>query len=163
MLGFDRFCIDGLQFLREFRLMRVAISESQLRKLIEQNRTSLKAIQLDMVDLDDGTWESIMLLLCTIPRLHHFYIDSCGYTATEACSQHALGWLPGPDRPQNIETFRDRDIFALGHVQRHVNAVRSKAGEPLITEVDYRYLNYATLEEEFGHQQDQQDIPETNT
>ncbi|EGP85118.1 uncharacterized protein MYCGRDRAFT_110580 [Zymoseptoria tritici IPO323] len=148
VLNFDNFPVDGLQHLRELGLIRVSMSETQWSKLLDRTRSSLKAMELTLVDLTSGTWESCLLQLCTMSHLDHFFIDSCGYTANGASSQHALGLLPAPDEQTNIETMHFTDENALGHVQRHVNAVRQAAGMDLYDETYYRYLSSRSLEEE---------------
>lgn len=56
------------------------------------------------------------------------------------------GILPPPDDPEDIETSNFLDIYALGNLQRQVNANRTAAGFSRISEYDYRHIQRGTLE-----------------
>ena len=140
ILDFDQLRIDHFTSLRELSLARVQMSQKHLLDLVAWNSSTLRAIEFQHVQLDSGTWQSTLLHLCSLSRLDHFFVDSCGYTSTGASSMYENHVLPELDNPLEIESVHSGDFDALGRLQRHVNAVRTSAGLPLYTERDYRYL-----------------------
>ena len=146
-LNFDLLSIDNLTALQELRLSGVQMSQDHFLKLAIQNSATIRAAELSCVQLDSGTWKSILLRLCSLPGLDHFYMDSCGYTTTGNSSMYAKLLLPPPDDPEDIETFNFEDRYSLGHLQRHVNSVRNKAGLPLYNDYDYKAAKLPPLDE----------------
>ena len=63
-----------------------------------------------------------------MPRLHYHYIDRVGYSLTNSSSYLAVGFLPVPFDPQDINTNNFREYSALGNLERQVNANRAAAG-----------------------------------
>lgn len=72
---------------------------------------------------------------------------SCGYTISGALQGLAVQSLPPIDDPKAIETHHFEDQYALGDLQRHVNAIRATPSLPLYTDYDYRAAKLMTLEE----------------
>ncbi len=140
ILKFDNLALDNFTSLRELRLVRVQMSQNRFLQLIAQVAATVRAIELDHIELDSGTWESILQHMCTLPLLDHFFIDACGYTDAGPSSRYRSGLLPPSDAPQSIETRHFEDYDGLSHIQVHVNAVRAAAGLPLYTDYDYKHL-----------------------
>ena len=140
VLDFDRLQINTLVNLQELSLSRVQMSQSHFLRLASQNASTLRAIELGFVQLDSGTWESTLLQLCSLPVLDSFFMESCGYTNAGASCRYAELLLPPPDDPRSIETTHFEDNYGLGHLQRHVNAVRAKARLPLYTDRDCKAI-----------------------
>lgn len=147
----DLLSLDNIQFGRSLRLKSlylsgVAISSHTLLSLVEQCNESIRSVQLWLVKLNSGTWQHILLQMSKLPHLLDFAIGSSGYSLTGTSSNLATQLLPPPDDPEDIETSNLLDIYALGNLQRQVNANRTAAGFSRISEYDYRHIQRGTLE-----------------
>jgi hypothetical protein len=147
----DLLSLDNIQFGRSLRLKSlylsgVAISSHTLLSLVEQCNESIRSVQLWLVKLNSGTWQHILLQMSKLPHLLDFAIGSSGYSLTGTSSNLATQLLPPPDDPEDIETSNSLDIYALGNLQRQVNANRTAAGFSRISEYGYRHIQRGTLE-----------------
>lgn len=143
--------LDNIEFasslrLRSLCLSSVSISSFRLTSLIEQCEDTVKRIHLNLVKLNSGTWRDVLMQMCKLPRLHFFFIESVGYSLTGSSSDLATRLLPQPDDPDDIETHDSFDLYALGNLQRQVNANRVAAGLPPISEYYYRHVRRHSLE-----------------
>lgn len=153
----DLLNLDNIQFDRSLRLKslnlsRVSISSHTILSLVEQCKESIRSIQLWTVELNSGTWQHVLLQMSKLPHLIYFAIESSGYSSTGTSSNLALELLPPPDDPDDIETSNFLDTFALGNLQRQVNANRSAAGFSQFSEYEYRHIQKTTLESMMGEQ-----------
>lgn len=139
---FTRLSHTSFKKLQELKLFRVEISSNTMERVVRESSTSLRAIELDFVELTSGTWSAVLTTLCSLPDLLHCYVDSCGYSATGTSSHFRRPLLPEPDDPEAIETLNVRqDSAALGAVQRHVNSLRKRRSLEQYSEYEYRYMN----------------------
>lgn len=147
-LDMDAMATDHLTSLRELKLRNIGISQLQLMNLLTRNKMTLRAINLSYVALKSGTWKLTLLRLCEFSYLDHFWMDSCGYDVNGS-SRHFAPELGTPQSgSKDIKTCLDEDLSALGHVQRHVNRVRTAARLPLPVygQSDYRRASLPPLE-----------------
>lgn len=131
--GSDLLNMDSLQIgseicLKYLGLSRVTISIDTIMHILEQCRYSLRGVHFFWVELNSGTWEEVLNKLSTFSQLSYVHISASGYSPTEANRHLLLEQPPIPVGPEEIYTANDPDHRALGNLQRHVIAVRGKAG-----------------------------------
>ena len=154
----DVLTLDNIEFSPSLRLKSlcldgVSISSPKLISLVEQCKDTVKHIELYLVQLNSGTWQNVLMRISKLPRLQYFLIDSVGYSLTGSSSELAARLLPQPDNPADIETNNVFDLFALGNLQRQVNANRVATGLPPMSKSVYQHLDRWSLEfamERFG-------------
>lgn len=140
LLNTTRFCK-----LRILELRNLKISWYNLVAVVDNNMESLRAIDLDGVQLKSGTWSALLLKFCSLPKLDYFAMDACSYS-TDGLS----AWLvpaAAAEMDSAIETRSIFDFHALGHLQRQVMYRRDLMGLPQMMEYDYKYSSWKTLEE----------------
>lgn len=140
LLNTTRFCK-----LRILELRNLKISWYNLVAVVDNNMESLRAIDLDGVQLKSGTWNALLLKFCSLPKLDYFAMDACSYS-TDGLS----AWLvpaAAAEMDSAIETRSIFDFHALGHLQRQVMYRRDLMGLPQMMEYDYKYSSWKTLEE----------------
>ena len=130
VLDFDLLPTHSLTSLHKLELQRVRMSQEKLVRLTAQSSSFLRVIRLFCVELDSGTWESILLHLCSLPKLVDVSVDSCGYTTSGSSRAFGLGGPPAGNDPRQIESHRREDSYALGHLKRRVSEIRAAAGLP---------------------------------
>ncbi|EYE96844.1 uncharacterized protein EURHEDRAFT_401268 [Aspergillus ruber CBS 135680] len=140
--------LDELDFppslrLRSLCLGGVSISSHKLLSLIEQSKKTIRYINFSPVKLKSGTWEQVLVQLCTLPRLLDFRTCNSGYSWRYGLAPQLP---PNPHCRLNIETVNPLDRCALGNLQRQVNANRIAAGFPSFTKSDYQYIDQLPLE-----------------
>ena len=146
VLDMDLLVTSQLRTLRVLELENLKLSIESFCNIIERNIDTLRAIDLDGVQLKSGTWKALLLNLCCLPHLDYFSMDACSY-AKDGLS----GWLAPtnvPDMDSAIETRSILDFHALGHLQRQVMHQRDVAGLPQMTCVDFKYASWVTLDED---------------
>jgi hypothetical protein len=126
------FDLEGFQFghflnLHTVYLARVAISSESLLSLVKQCKNSLRRIALERVELNDGTWEQVLMKMSQLPSLQYIYIDAIGYSATGDSSHLAPRQLPLMDGLEDIRTSNPLDHQARGRLERQINANRRAA------------------------------------
>lgn len=143
--------LDGLRLASSARLSSlylrgVRLSSETIISLVEQCREHLGRVQFGLVELTSGTWEGILNHISRLPRLHYFYVDTCGYSAL-GLSSHLRphlssfrGPLPPPESRVAFESKHDNDWPAYAHIQRRVNANRKAMGLELVDGTRYRHL-----------------------
>ena len=140
LLNTARFCK-----LRSLELRNIKAHWGSLVAVVENNTETLRAIDLDGVELKSGTWKALLLKFCSLPQLNYFAMDACRYS-TDGLSE----WMvpaAAAEMDSAIETRSILDFHALGHLQRHVMYRRDVMGLPRMTEYDFKYANWKTLEE----------------
>lgn len=146
ILNIDNMNLHNSLRLKSLHLQGVSISSQVLISLIEQCKDTITSIELRRVELSSDTWQQVLLQVSRLPNLLDFVIDSSGYSREGASSHLRPGLLPPPDNPEDIETHNFLDIYALGNVQRRVNANRLIAGLPRLPDFEYRHTQRETLE-----------------
>ena len=136
MLDMDVLSTVNFRRLHVLVLYRIKVSMEKLQGLILENKSTIRALDFCQLELKSGTWESLLLSLCSLLRLKYLYINSCGYIHS---SPHATGLLPPIDDPEDLETTHYEDYDALGDLQRHVMRVRDAAGLAQMTEYDFKW------------------------
>lgn len=146
VLNIDALDATNLHKLRSLELTRVKISHTMLLSIMERNHKTLRSIFLWSVELKSGTWTDVLIQLCLHPQLKAFHTDSCGYSRDGESSRWAPRLLPPIDNPTDIETLHLPDTFALGNLQRQVNANRLVKGLLEIGELEYRRIKSEPVE-----------------
>lgn len=143
--------LDGLQLassacLSSVYLRGVRISSETITSVVDQCWENLGRVQFDLVELTSGTWEGILNHISRLPRLHYFYVDTCGYSISGS-SRHLRSRrgfspraLPPPESRVAFESKHDNDWPAYAHIQRRVNANRKAMGLELVDGTRYRHL-----------------------
>ncbi len=140
LLSTVRFCK-----LRILELRNLKVSWDSLVAVVDNNTETLRAIDLDGIQLKSGTWKALLLKLCSLPQLDYFAMEACSYS-TDGLS----AWLipvAAADMDSAIETRSIFDFHALGHLQRQVMYRRDLIGLPQMMEYDFKYSSWKTLEE----------------
>lgn len=138
--------LDGIQFASSLRLkylslFEVTIPSQVLIPLLEQCRDSMIEIELDRVDLSEGTWCDVFQQLCKSPALLGFSINWGGYSldgmsghlAAEGTSAQSAALLQAFDDEIEVDIVSKSrlDYTALVFLQRHVSAKRAAGGSSL--------------------------------
>ena len=140
LLNTARFCK-----LRVLELRNLKVSWDNFVAVVENNTETLRAIELDGIQLKSGTWKALLLKLCSLPQLDYFAMDACRYS-TDGLS----AWMvpaAAAEMDSAIETRSIYDFHALGHLQRQVMYRRDIIGLPQMMEYDFKYSSWKTLEE----------------
>ena len=140
LLNTARFCK-----LRILELRNLKVSWDSFVAVVDNNTETLRAIDLDGIQLKSGTWKALLLKFCSLPRLDYFAMDACSYS-TDGLS----AWLvpvAAAEMDTAIETRSIFDFHALGHLQRQVMYRRDLMGLPQMIEYDFKYSSWKTLEE----------------
>lgn len=141
ILDIDVLAFQSSPSLRSLYLGGVSISSNVLLLLLNQSAKKIKYINFWLVKLKSGTWQQVLLHMCTLPLLLDINIDYSGYSPTGS-SSHLAGRLPpSPEYRPNIETENSFDLPALGVLQRQVNSNRIATGFQPFPDTDYRYIN----------------------
>ncbi|KAL9120608.1 MAG: hypothetical protein Q9187_002834 [Circinaria calcarea] len=129
-LDIDSLDILKVQHLCNLELLNITISSETFLQIIEQHHRSLRAIDLFCVELKDGTWEAILLRLCSLPCLLYFQVSYIGYIEVIRLAQASDLSVHGIDNAENedILSFNFQDFYALGKLQRMIKANREAAG-----------------------------------
>ncbi|TAQ90831.1 hypothetical protein B7494_g873 [Chlorociboria aeruginascens] len=146
VLNMDALDATHLYKLHSLELRRVKISHTMLLSIMERNRKTLRSIFLWSVELKSGTWTDVLIQLCLHPHLEVFHMESCRYARDGQSSRWAPGLLPPIDDPRDIETVHVPDTFALGNLQRQVNANRHVKGLLEMGEYYYRHVGSEPVE-----------------
>ena len=140
LLNTARFCK-----LRILELRNLKVSWDSFVAFVENNTDTLRAIDLDGIQLKSGTWKALLLKFCCLPQLDYFAMDACRYS-TDGSS----AWMvpaTAADMDSAIETRSIFDFHALGHLQRQVMFQRDLMGLPQMMEYHFKYSSWKTLEE----------------
>ena len=141
VLDMDSLPIESLNRLSALQLYRVKLSEQSLVNFLMENVQSLEATDFTEIQLKSGTWRSVLLQICQLPRLIRFFVDSSGYDRAGTSRHLAPRVSPPNDAAKDIESIdTPSDRTALGHLQSHVNDVRRRMDLPLYSDSDYRAL-----------------------
>jgi hypothetical protein len=119
-------------------LSLVLITFDHFRALIDQCKDHLKHIDLYLVQLQSGTWHTVLTQLRQLPHLIDVSINSCGYPATGP-NAHLVGILPEPDNPKPLETLNFADYDGLDELREFVNANRVALGLDPFERTDPRW------------------------
>ena len=125
-LNFDLLVTNRLHSLKNVSLTCVQTNGEHLLHLLAQNKTTLESITFTQVELTSRTWEDVLVPFCYFPLLIHVWIQDSGYGSDGTSSRFHVSLLPEIDNPQSLESYRFRDICALGDVMRLVNERRRK-------------------------------------
>ena len=131
--------------LRVLELRNLEVSWPNLLAIVNANIDTLRAIDLDGVQLKCGTWKTLLLAFCSLPKLDYFAMDACGYSPVGLSA-----WLipaAAAEMDSAIETRSIFDFHALGHLQRQVMHRRDLMRLPQMMDHDYKYSSWKTLEE----------------
>ena len=140
LLNTARFCR-----LRVLELRNLKVSWENFIAIVDNNRETLRAIDLDGIQLKSGTWKALLLKLCSLPQLDYFSMDACSYS-----SDGLSAWLvpvATAEMDSAIETGSILDLHALGDLQRQVMYRRDLIGLPQMMEYDLKYSSWRPLEE----------------
>ena len=131
--------------LRILELRNIKVSWDRFVAVVENNAETLRAIDLDGIQLKSGTWKALLLKFCSLPQLDYFAMDACRYS-TDGSSMRMVP-AAAAEMDSAIETRSILDFHALGHLQRQVMYRRDILGLPQMMEYDFKYSNWKTLEE----------------
>jgi hypothetical protein len=146
----ETFNLEGLNLghfrnLHALYLARVAISAESLLSLVEGCKESLKRIALERVELNSGTWETVLIRMSQLPSLRYIYIDGVGYSTTGKSSHLVPRKLPLVGDLEEIRTSNPLDHQARAHLERQINANRRAAQLLEFPEDCFRYTKLEPL------------------
>jgi hypothetical protein len=146
----ETFNLEGLNLghfrnLHTLYLARVAISAESLLSLVEQCKEPLKRIALERVELNSGTWETVLIRMSQLPSLGYIYIDGVGYSTTGKSSHLVPRQLPLVDDLEEIRTSNPLDHQARARLERQINANRRAAQLLEFPEDCFRYTRLEPL------------------
>lgn len=126
-LNFDLFLQNRLYGLKNLSLSHINATGEYLSRFLTQNQLSIETICFEEVDLISKTWEDVLVQLCKFPLLLEVSIDDCGYAVDGVSSQLRLRPEVWED-PENLESSRLRDKYALGDIIKLINPRRRGRG-----------------------------------
>lgn len=145
-LDFNYFKLPPQVRLKSLYINGVSIASDRLLALIGQSKDSIRYIELRHVQLSSGIWQHVLLEMSNLPSLLNIAIKFSGYSISGSSSDWNPRLFPPIDDPEDIESCNFLDKFALGNVQRHVNANRLAARLPPFSDYEYPHIKLSSLE-----------------
>ncbi|KAJ4168392.1 hypothetical protein NW754_002264 [Fusarium falciforme] len=111
-LMLDRSAFSPSHRLRSLNLESLSMTGDAFCTIVHQSMETLERVVVRGVYLESGRWKKILLEMCKLPLLTHFYIETCGYQAEGESAHFNPSDLGSRPEDSIIETTESDDLDA---------------------------------------------------